>query len=316
MTTVIKSLFILHFIFTAAVYSQDYAPLNKADKKVFINAAKAIETAAAQGSYDGVVRFGPGILKKYESILLDPGCKELRPLYETIEKLTGAAVSIGIIDGFQTNIDKLAEANNYYGALEKYDDYLDYLHSIKNDDSLLVKHLLIYKQYVEKHFDGRYETYTELTKLKYCDKEQLDSLRGIVENSFKEAFVTVSSASIEELISFKAQYPGLFDGDIDNLIQSHKAKWRLGLKRRPSAEGIERYYVVFPEKDKMIDSLFHKVLYDSFMKEQDVISASKYLAHFPAGKNVKEVRMFVELQERERLMQMYAPVNGELLSAE
>jgi len=311
----IKSLFILIFIIASAAYSLDYAPLSRTDKKAFVNAAKAIETAAAQGSYGGVLRFGPGVLKKYESIMLDPGCKDLRPIYENIEKLISDVVLFGVADSFQISIDKQIKANDYYGALQKYDSYFDYLHSIKND-SLLAKHEPLYRQYAEKHFNGSYHNYTELAKLKYIDKNQLDGLREIVENSFKESFVTISSASIEELFSFKAQYPGIFDDDIDNLIQSHKARWRLSLKRRPSVEGIERYYLVFSEKDRMIDSLFHNVLYDRFVKEQDIISASKYLVNFPSGRSAREVRMFIEIQERERRMQMYTPVNAELLSGE
>ncbi|MCL2690605.1 MAG: hypothetical protein FWE57_12285, partial [Chitinispirillia bacterium] len=211
---IMKSLFILIFVIAAAAYSLDYTPLSRADKRAFVNAAKAIEMAAAQGSYGGVLRFGPGLLERYESILLDPGSKDLRPLYENIEKLLGDVVLLGIVDSFQLSIDKLIKVNNYYGALQKYDDYFDYLQSIKND-SLLAIHEPLYRKYVNKHFDGSYHNYTELAKLKYIDKNQLDSLREIVENSFRESFVNISSSSIEELFRFKAQYPGLFDNDID-----------------------------------------------------------------------------------------------------
>jgi len=294
----------LFVIVPFAVYAQGYAPLSNKDKKSFLATSKALEAAAAEGSYDGILRFGPGVLKKYESVLLDPGSKDLRPLYMNIEKLISEVALLGAVDSFQVGIEKLINANDYYGALVKYDSYFDYLHTNKND-SLLALHKPVYRMCVEKYFDGRYETYRQLSALKYCDKKVVDSLRGIVERSFKDAFVTVSSSSIEELFRFRAQYPGIFSEDIENLIQSHKARWRLGLKRRPSIETIERYLVVFPDKDRMVDSLYHKVLYDNFVKEKDVISASKYLAHFPSGRNAKEVRMFIEILERERMMQMY-----------
>jgi len=294
--------------FTLVSLAQDYKPLRRAERKAFLLDAKAVKSAAEEGNYVGVMRFGPGIVTKYESILLDPASKDLRPLYTEIEMLIKDVALLEAVDTFEVGIKKLIARGEYLSALHKYDDYFDYLLE-KNNDSLVKIHKPVYVDCMSKSFAGNFESLKTLLSLKYGDRLVLDSLRHVVEASFKDKFVSLSS--IEDLFAFQAQYPGLFKDDIENMINSYRLKMRLGVKRKPTIEKVEAFYGVFPEKDRIVDSVYQKLLYDDFSKNMDIMTASKYLTHFPAGKYSTELRTFIDVQqEQQRIVQLQRAMKG------
>jgi len=282
--------------------AQEYKPLSRGERKAFISAANAVKAAAEEGNYVGVMRFGPSIVKKYESVLLDPASKDLRPLYLEVETLIKDVALIEAVDTFEIGIKRLVSDGDYWGALKKYDDYFDYLIS-RGTDSLVSVHKPIYLSCTLKLFTGDFESLKKLLSLRYVDSAVLDSLRHTVEAGFKDRFVSLSS--IDDLFAFQAQYPGLYKDDIANLINNYRMKWRLNIKRRPTVEKVEEFYTVFPEKDRIVDSVYQKLLYDDFSKNMDVTSASKYLSHFPAGKYARELTTFIDVQqEQQRIIQL------------
>jgi len=308
MKILVKQLFILAVLWSVSFAQQQYRPLTKAERRDFVRAADAVKIASEAGNTAAVLRFGPGIVEKYESIMLDPASSNLRPLYDTIKGIVDNIELRVAIDSFDVGIGKLVKGGDYYLALKRYDEYFDYLAEQGSDTAKAAAHRLIYQDCVLKYFDGGFEKLKELSLLRNVSAELLDSLRHIVETSYSGVFVgMMSTNSIEDLFNFKRDYPGLYTKEIEDLITNFKAKWRLSLKRWPSVDKIEQYYVVFPDKDRMIDSVYQRLLYADFRKNLDVITASKYLSCFPAGMYSQEVRTFIDIQqEQQRIAQLQA----------
>ena len=288
-------------LFVCGVFAGNYTPLTRADKKEFVKAVKAINMAIEAKNYVGVMRFGAGILEKYESILLDPGSEKLRPDYEAVAQLLSEIGRLHAVDTFEVRVAKLTESQDCWGLMSYLDGYFDYLTEQKND-SMVKVHTPIYNECIVKSFDGEFESLRKLSEYKYAKQQKviLDSLARILEFSFKELFFQVSSSNnIEELFAFKKAYPGLYTDDVNNLIANYKAKMKLGIKRKPSLDRIEEYYLIFPESNRLVDSIYQKVLYDGFRKELNMTSAMKYLSNFPNGKNASEIRTFIDVQQEQ-----------------
>jgi len=304
---------LIMMIFVGAALSQAvYAPLTKAERKQFLAASKAVETAASDKNYEGIARFGPGILQKYQSVLLDPATRDLRPLYQKIDALIRNVSLSSSMDTFKTSISLALKAKDYPAALAEYDRFFDFLKQLKND-SLLALHKSGYAECMREYFNhvSDLDSFKKLSSLKNADQSYLDSLKKNLELSHRDAFVSISSSNdFNALLEFKKQYPGLYDSEINNLILNHKAKWRLSIKRNPSLDVIERYYVAFPEGDRLVDSVYQKLLYDDFTSKMDSPSAMKYMAHFPDGKYSQEVRIFLDVLEQRQqiLMQQRIPM--------
>jgi len=294
-------------LFAAFCFAQNYyKPLTKAERREFVRDAEAVKIANNDGNYAGVIRFGRGIVEKYESILLDPSSRGLRPLYDSIKDIVDDVALRVVADSFELNLEKVLKSGDYYQLLQRYDEYFDYLAGRGSDTAGIGKHKTLYQQSVLRYFDGSFDKLKDLTGLRYVSVAVLDSLRHIVEVSFRDVFVGVmASSNIGDLFQFKVDYPGLYTQEIGDLIANHKAKWRSSLKRWPSIDKIEQYYVVYPEKDKMVDSVYQKLLYADFRKNQDLTSASKYLSCFPNGLYSRELLTFVDVQqEQQRIVQM------------
>ena len=296
-----KCIVFVFVLFLCEVFAGNYIPLTRADKRDFLKAVKAINTAVEAKNYVGVMRFGTGILEKYESILLDPGSEKLRSDYEAIAQLLSEIGRLHAVDTFEVRIAKLTESQECWDLLGYLDNYFDYLNEQKND-SLIKVHIPIYNECIVKSFDGEFESLRKLSEYKYAKQQKtiLDSLARVVEFSFKELFYQVSSSNnIEDLFAFRKAYPGLYTEDVNSLIANYRAKMKLGIKRKPSLDRIEAYYLIFPEADKLVDSVFQKVLYDGFRKELNVITAMKYLSNFPNGKHASEIRTFIDVQQEQ-----------------
>jgi hypothetical protein len=301
----IKTLTVFCILFGfCGVFAQSYVPLTKNDKKAFVQSAGAVLTAVEEKNYDGVVRFAPGILQQYESILLDPQSKNLRVLYANVKAALEDVNRLQAVDTFEVSINRMLEKGDFYVVMKKYDDYFDYLAG--RGDSVPELHRASYRDCMVRYFDGGFESLKSLLVLRHADKGVLDSLQRVVEVAYRDVFVMATSGNdIQQLFDFQVKYPGLFVEDVENMIANFKARWRLSLKRRPKIERIEEYYAVFSGRDKMVDSLYQKLLYDDFKKNMDVETASKYLTHFPNGSNFREVRLFLEMrQEEEQLARL------------
>lgn len=279
-----------------------YKPLSKSDKKHFVSAVKAIEMASNDKNFDGVKRFGDGILKQYESVLLDPSCVELRPLYVKTEQIVIKAKLVGSIDTLEQSIINAMHHDDYTTALSSYDKLFDYLYQIK-DDSLISLHKEYFSYCLRQFFSktSNLQSLEIVTSLRNADQVFIDSLRKNLEQLYKELFVQIASSNnIAELINFKKQYPGLYENDLNNLIENYRAKWRLAIKRSPTLNEIERYHSYFPDQDKSIDIIHQKLLYNDFIRNMGRETAMKYLTNFPDGKYSNEIRTFLDVQKQQQ----------------
>jgi hypothetical protein len=298
-----KPILLISICVTIAYAQLSYAPLTKKQREAFIETSQAIVIAANERNYEGIQRFAPSILKEYQAILLDPKSKDLREAYRKIESLYAGLQKSLTTDSLESVVTKSFETQDYLECLTAYQDF--YPQIVKtNDTALILLHRSNIETCMKELFAQKptYETYQAMSQFKYINRKYLDSLKSSIEQRDSQVLLNLSGCSnIDTLLAFKRTYPVLYESDVDNLIESLRAKWRLRIRRKPAIEDIEHYLRYFPQADDLIDSLFEKVLYVEFKDKKSQTAAMKYLNNFPDGRYRIEIQDYFRLYEQQTM---------------
>lgn len=276
----------------AAQQNYTYSPLSSKQKRLFEQSAQAIEIANRERNTEAILRFAPAILSEFQNILLDPGCRELRPSYKAIQDIYNTTKFNGSIDSVQSTIAQNFNGHNFLACIDTYQTFYPRIKAM-NNDSLLAYHRSMLINSCKKFYESKpsYETIKQLQQYSIVNPLFIDSLKKDLESREKDVLLRLSSErSIDSLLSFKKNYPGLYEKEVDNLIINYRAKWRLAIKRKPNVTDIESYLAVYPEKDPVVDSLYELSLFRDFRFKKTVNSGMKYLSNFPDGTYALEVQ--------------------------
>jgi len=301
-------------------FAGEYRPLSGADKKALADNYNAVKEAFTEKNYASILKFAPDMLMKFESVLMDPECKKLRPLYVEIGVILDyVRYTIGI-DSLNYGAALYLKRNDIESALVTYDKLLSALN--KNDSDNISR--------FRKKFDSlaaiaekkqSMATYSILTSLTHINRESLKGCRYEMSDQFDEKIAQLSaSMNPDSLYQFKKKYPDVKPEMVTELIDRARVAMRQSLLRQPSTIGylhykelfgddklirdalknrcfsmafaaetpdplpVKDFVTVFPEEEQKIWKEFEDSLYKKWNAKPSEISAQSYLKLFPQGR--------------------------------
>jgi hypothetical protein len=274
----------------------EYKPLKRKERKAFLKAAEAVEIAVQENNREAIMRFAPGILKDYESVLLDPDSEKLREKYLFIEQALKNATNQGELAEITKKVDASITTGDYKGCITNYQEVLDYL-SKKGLDSLMEEHerKLADCQVNLLAADKSVETLQFLSSHKYYDRVSWMDFSKSMESSISREFLELSaSLDRNSIIEFKKKYPGLHERDVHTLLNKARDQHRLSILKNPSKDEIFKYYGIYPEKDAALEKLLEQILYSEWKQSQKIKDADRYLNYFPNSDRSNFIREWMK----------------------
>jgi len=313
-----KSIFLI-IISLFVLSSASYKSLTNNDKKEFENAYKAVKSSFFDRNFDQIIKFTPEILINYESLMFDPDCKKLRPLYEEIQQILGYVRNSKKIDSIETAGEAYLSSKKNKKALMLYDDALEFLYSA--DSAKYPKYRARYDSLIfEISKDKTMATYSFIASLKYVDREFLKTYRNGIHDQFEYKIAELSaSLNPDSIKAFQTTYPGIRSDDVDALLERARIALRHSTIRQPSMAGythykalfgddrllhqtikkqafklslypnpdpnpLKDYIKVFPDEEQTVWANFEDSLYSFWNKTHSPFKAQDYLRFYPQGR--------------------------------
>jgi hypothetical protein len=301
-------------------FAAEYKPLSGADQKLLVDNYKAVKEAYAEKNFASILKFVPEMITKFESVIMDPECKKLRPLYLEIELiLDNVRYSIGM-DSLDQEATGFLKKNDIESALVTYDKILSALH--RNDSNNIPKFRKKFDSLVVKaEKKQNLATYSILTSLTHINRERLKGCKYEMSDQFDEKIARLSaSMNPDSLYQFKKNYPDVKPDLVRELVDRARTAMRQSLLRQPSISGylhykelfgddkllhdalknrcftlafavetpdplpIKDFVTLFPEEEQKIWQEFEDFLFQKWNKKPSEIYAQNYLKLFPQGR--------------------------------
>ena len=295
----------------------EYQSLDKQARNEFQKSYKAIKIAYQERNYGPILRFAPIMQKKYESILLDPSCKKIRPMYNELGKIICNVTYEMKVDSLYRLVSGCLDRGDMESALLHYDAML----SLVKEDSMLVERKRQYDSLVRIVTSKKsMHSYSFLASLRHVDQDDLFGLRNAIHEVFDERIAQLSaSMSCDSIIQFRKSFPGVRPDDMAALLDRARMAQRRSLLRQPSFLGyaefrelfgnddklkqcikkmafkmafsvaadpapLREYIKLFPNEEQEIWNGFEDALYNDWRSKQTSIAAATYLRFFPNGR--------------------------------
>jgi len=282
-----------------------YKPLSKSEKKQFLKSADALEIAFSERNFEGIQRFAPEILSRYESIVLDPECMKLRPIYKRISDLY-------IKSGFEIQYDSLQallkiKTGSPRTTLERYQPLLRFLKD--KNDSLFQYHMSVLEGFQDKFFKANptLNTLHFISSLAFYSiklwETQSDQLKSELQKEFSNLTFQHDK---EKLIEFAKKYPGVFEVEIQSLISRAKLKERASILKKPSLEAIDKYYKSYPEQDKKLDGIAENLFFKMWDTNKSDSLANEFTQRFPRSRYTFTITEWLKSQTIQNVDSSYA----------
>jgi hypothetical protein len=260
----------------------EYHPLSGVEKKSLVDNYKAIKAAFAEKNYVSIQRFAPVMLSKFESVLMDPECRKLRPFYIEIESILGFVRYAVKIDSINAEASLYLARNDIESSLVAYDNLLTALQ--ENDSENTIK--------FKKKFDTlvaiaekkkSMATYSILTSLNHINREGLKGVRYEMMDQFDEKLAQLSaSMNPDSLYKFQKNYSDIKPEMVMALLDRARGAMRQSLVRQPSIDGYSHYKSLFGDDKLIREALKRRCFRMAFaMETPDPLPVKDFVSIFP-----------------------------------
>lgn len=274
-----------------------YAPLVKAQKKLFTDSYAALIQANQDGNDMAFIMFAPGVLTRYESILLDPNCTELRPAYNEIKVKYKLIKMSSIVDSIECCLNQTIISGNFPEIIKLSSSLLNIL-----QENNMVSLFAGYQKKIDSLILSNYHdntdvaVYSSIIQLPFVSQYVLDSLRIYLETT-KRDVLTKLSANLDynEIATFQSNYPTLFSDEIPHLkdmAQSNLKNSAIHSAQKGDVQALIDYRDKFGN-DIAVNKILERSLYSAFMRYQTEENASKYLMYFPNSNRAETLKDFL-----------------------
>lgn len=244
-------------LFCISITVSSYKALSKKDRNDFLNSYKAVKTAYIESNYHSILKFTPELLIRFESIMLDPRCKNLRLLYSEMDHICKDVQVSSTINSLETIIQIKQSTGDIRGALLTTDTILSLIASVDS-----IKYQIRYSIYDslirEISKDKSISTYSFLVSLKYVKTNYLNEYRNGIQDKFDNKIAQLSALMNPDSINvFKTHYPGIRNDDVSALFERSRIALKHSISRQPSIQGYMHYRELFGD-DKMLKDVIHQ----------------------------------------------------------
>ncbi|MBN2436251.1 MAG: hypothetical protein JXK07_13380 [Spirochaetes bacterium] len=274
----IVSVFLLFLTISATA---EYRALSHKDRAEFLNSFQAVKIALAEKNYQAIIRFVPEIITRYESIMLDPDCKTIRPHFLSMNQMLREARNIRATDSLEAIIAEKKATCNTYQLLQVYDSILPVMSVL--DTSLYQSHLSYYNGLAITLANSKtVDNYSLLSSLRHIDNSVLESFLRTINDKFNMKIAQLSaSMNPDSIYAFHVQYPNIRRDDIVALLDRSRLAMRHSLLRKPSLLGYKDYKKIFGDDPTLKDALSKQAFKSSLGSIPDPSAIKEYIAYFP-----------------------------------
>ena len=277
-----KAFSVLSFmIFFTAISSAEYKALSRGDRSAFLDAYRAVKIAVEEKNYKAIIKFAPSLITKYESIMLDPSCRNIRPQFLDMSRILLQVRNLRAADSLEEVIEAKKKTGNTRELLQTYDSILP---ALAYYDTLRYQaHLMYYNGLtVTISNENNVDSYAFLASLNFIDPAILDSYRMKVQMKFDVRLAQLSAImNPDSILAFKSSYPGIHKDDVDALFDRSRIAMRKSLLRQPSLSGYKDFKRIFGDDPKLKESMTGYVFKKSLGTIPDPMPIKEFAVLFP-----------------------------------
>jgi len=296
---VFKLLRLILLLGVTSSFTFEYRHLEKRDIKGFKQAYKSISIAFDQKNHYAVAQFGPGILNKYSSILIQSDKKvvSLRKGYKQLDSIIGYSIYRVKIDSIKTIIlsEKVNNGNreriirkldNLYNGLLKIDVLQNY------DNKWYKKTKKIVIENLEKNIGDLIEAkstqgkssegYRLLTSLNFKSEIITKSIKNMEARAEDMFYTAMASNRIDKISKFKTDFPNFRTKEVNSRLSSLEADEVGHLIQKGTLEQLLAFTDLRTESPFLGEVLkkLDKKLYSRVMSTRNAELARIYLTKF------------------------------------
>ncbi|MBN1292361.1 MAG: hypothetical protein JXB48_11025 [Candidatus Latescibacteria bacterium] len=259
----------------------EYKALSRGERAAFLDAYQAVKIAAGERNYNAIIKFAPSLISKYESIMLDPSCRNIRPQFLDMGRILLQVRNLRAADSLEAVIAVKRGSGNTRELLKAYDSILPSL--AYYDTSRYQAHLMYYNGLtVTISNENNVDSYAFLASLKFIDPAILDSYRVKVQKKFDVRLAQLSAImNPDSILAFQASYPGIHKDDIDALFDRSRIAMRQSLLRQPSLSGYRDFKRVFGDDPKLKEKMSGYVFQQALSTIPDPVPIKEFTLLFP-----------------------------------
>lgn len=258
-----------------------YRSLSNADKKDFIKSYRAVKESYSKHNFAPVIQFSPELIERFESIMMDPQCKKLRPLYEEMINIHSSVCKSKAIDSLEAIISSYRKSGDHQKMLLILDQFLPTIALL--DSSKYRNHKAFYDSLIENvSKEKSMSTYSFIASLRYSNHEQLHSFQLTLHDKFDDKIAQLSAnLNADSLKQFQISYPGVRTADITALLDRSRVFMKQSILRQPSIQEFFRFKSIFGN-DKLLQNAIKKHVFKlSLYPNPDPAALKEYLKLFP-----------------------------------
>ncbi len=289
----------------------DYSPLDKAQKKLFKSSYIALIKAADEGNKEAFLLFAPGMIVKYESILLDPQCVDLRNAYKDIKSRYQMYQLSLSVDSLKTTLNQSIKEKDFPSIFKVSSSLLSIYRQNGNDSLFKVYQTkidsLILSNY---HNNSDFAVFTSIEQFPYISQNVIDTLKSQLELTKRDALTRLSAnLDYDEISDFQKQYPSLFSEDVAHLKDMAQANLKTSALRsalKGNTQSLIDYRDRFGAKDNTVDKVLENSLFKAFEVSQNEETAGRYLLYFPDSPRAAKTKEYLTSLKQQKEMEELA----------
>jgi len=278
----VKSKWFAYMLLLVFGVQAQYRALSRSDRAEFERVYQAVKIAFySEMNYTAIIKFVPELIARYESIMLDPSCKKIRPLFLDMAGLLAKARNSGIVDSLEHVIISKKKEGDNRELLKTYDEILPQMAPL--DTLRFRSHQMYYNGLAISIAKNKTtDTYAFLSTLKYLEHSILDDVRVNVKDKFGDRVAQLSAAmNPDSIVAFQETYPGIRRDDMSALLDRSRAAMRQSLLRRPSMQGYLDYKRLFGDDKVLKEVIINQAFKCTLGTITDPASLREYVAQFP-----------------------------------
>ena len=261
--------------------SAEYKALSRGERSAFLDAYQAVKIAAGEKNYLAIIKFAPSLITKYESIMLDPSCRNIRPQFLELNRILLEVRNLRAADSLEAVIAARRKSGNTRELLQVYDSILP---SLAYYDTLRYQvHLMYYNGLtVTVSNENSVDSYAFLASLRFIDPAILDSYKVKVQKKFDVRLAQLSAImNPDSILAFQSSYPGIHKDDVDALFDRSRVAMRQSLLRMPSLSGYRDFKRVFGDDPKLKEKMTAYVFQQALSTIPDPMPVREFTLFFP-----------------------------------
>lgn len=341
-----RHFFLIVITLSSLAQADGYRPLSRKDRRDFVQAYHAVKVAFKQSNFGAIFRFAPGIITRFESVILDPDCAKLRPYYHELKDILFRVRDHRKIDSLEAGLNHERSIGDTKDLLLAYDSALPIMKAL--DIHTYIRHKKTYDSLVTALPGPKtMSEYSFLASLSCIDSSYIERYRESIQDKFDARMAQLSaSMNADSILAFQKSYPTVQSDDVAALLERSRIALKQSLSRRPSLPGylgyrnlfgddpmlkeiiliqtlklslyptanptpLREYIRVFPDDEQSVWAAFEDSLYVEWQSGDDLERAREYLRLYPQGRYATVVKDAIRPIEPFSVLTETAPPAGD-----